>query len=124
MTTTLHAQIEFYRSQHRTKGCELCHLIGVPLIAVSILTLPFNWRGGLKLFTLGWGFQFIGHYVFEKNKPVLFSEARDPLTVLAALIYVSDGWSRLLSGRSLVDRTEPRSRLRRLITDGDGRGSR
>jgi uncharacterized membrane protein YGL010W len=124
LTTTLHAQIEFYRSQHRTKGCELCHLIGVPLIAASIFTLPFNFRGGLKLFTLGWGLQFIGHFVFEKNKPVLFSEARDPLTVLAALIYVSDGWSRLLSGRSLVDRMESRSSLRRMITDGDGRGSR
>lgn len=94
------------------------------MIALSILTLPFNWRSSLKLFSLGWGFQFIGHYVFEKNKPVLFSEARDPLTVLAALVYVSDGWSRLLSGRSLIDRMQKQANSPRLIADGDGRRNR
>jgi uncharacterized membrane protein YGL010W len=79
----------------------------VPLIALSFLALLFNWRSALKLFSIGWSFQFIGHYVFEKNKPVLFSEARDPLTILAALIYVSNGWSRLLSGRLIFDESEP-----------------
>jgi uncharacterized membrane protein YGL010W len=106
LITTLHAQLEYYRSQHRTKGCEICHLIGVPLIALSFPTLLFSWRTALKLLSLGWMFQFIGHYAFERNKPVLFSEARDPLTVLAALIYVSNGWSRVLSGRDVIDETD------------------
>jgi uncharacterized membrane protein YGL010W len=104
VTNTLDAQLEFYRSQHRTKGCELCHLIGVPLIALSVPAVFINWRVAAKMFALGWGFQFAGHYFFEKNKPVLFSEARDPLTLVAALVYCSDGWSRILSGRSLIDR--------------------
>jgi len=108
VVTTLHAQLEYYRSQHRTKGCELCHLFGVPLIALSIPIFFFNWRSGLKLFSLGWALQFAGHYIFEKNKPVLFSEARDPLTVWAALIYVSNGWSRLISGRPIIDEVEYR----------------
>jgi uncharacterized membrane protein YGL010W len=103
--TTLHAQLEYYRSQHRTKGNEICHLIGVPLIALSFPILLFSWRTGLKLLSLGWIFQLIGHYAFEKNKPVLFSEARDPLTVLAALIYVSNGWARVFSGRDIIDET-------------------
>jgi uncharacterized membrane protein YGL010W len=66
----------------------------------------FNWRTGLKLLSAGWTFQLIGHFVFEKNKPVLFSEARDPLTVLAALIYVSNGWCKLLSGQNLIDEAD------------------
>ncbi len=103
MITTLHAQLEYYRSQHRTKGNEICHLIGVPLIALSFPTFLFSWRTGLKLFSLGWAFQLIGHYAFEKNKPVLFSEARDPLTILAALIFVSNGWARALGRRDLID---------------------
>jgi len=106
VTTTLHAQLEYYRSQHRTKGCEMCHLIGVPLIALAFPALLFNWRTSVKLFSLGWAFQFLGHFAFEKNKPVLFGQAGDPMTVLAALIYVSNGWSRLLLGRDLIDESD------------------
>jgi hypothetical protein len=117
VVTTLHAQLEYYRSQHRTRGCELCHLFGVPLIAFSIPVALFNWRRALKLFSLGWALQFTGHYVFERNKPVLFSEARDPLTVLAALIYVANGWSKLLSGKPLVDELK----YKLLLPEGTGR---
>ena len=106
MTTTLHAQLEFYRSQHRTRGCELCHMIGVPLIAISFAALLFNWKTALKLFALGWVFQLVGHQVFEKNKPVLFGDARSPLTILAALIYVSNGWAKLFTGRNIIDEDE------------------
>ena len=82
----------------------MCHLIGVPLIALSFPLLLISWRSALKIFSLGWVFQLIGHLVFEKNKPVLFSEARDPLTLVAALIYVTDGWAKLVSGRTLIER--------------------
>lgn len=81
-------------------------MIGVPLIALSLPALLFNWKAGVKLFWIGWAFQLIGHQVFEKNKPVLFGDARSPLTVLAALIYVSNGWSKLLTGRNLIDEDE------------------
>jgi hypothetical protein len=64
----------------------------------------FSWRKASTLFCIGWIFQFVGHYCFEGNRPVLFSEARDPLTLICALIYAADGWGRLLTGRPLVER--------------------
>lgn len=118
---TLGEQLEYYRSQHRTRGNILCHLVGIPLIGVSIAFLPFSRRRSLELFALAWAFQLAGHYVFEKNKPVLFSNARDPKTILAALIWVSDEWSRLLTGRPLVeDKMRQTEQPALLSIDGNG----
>lgn len=101
--TELDAQIAYYKSQHTTLGCKITHLIGVPLIALSVPLILFNPRRALHFFAVGWVFQFIGHLVFEKNQPVLVSEHRNPLVILAALIYVTDGWMRVFSGRPLIE---------------------
>lgn len=135
-TRSFEAQLNYYKSQHRTKGCKLTHMFGVPLIFLSIPTALFNWQSGLRMFAGGWALQFIGHYVFEKNNPVLFSEAGNPLVVVAAAVYVYDGWARLLSGRPLTDEEEDtgngkvaqiadRSGLQQPIpTNGDGYSER
>jgi len=105
----LQENMEYYRSQHTTTGCKISHLIGIPLIALSIPTLFCSPRRAAQLFGVGWAFQFIGHYVFEKNKPVLFSEARDPLTLVSALVFCADGWARVLTGRPLSDPVYPQA---------------
>jgi uncharacterized membrane protein YGL010W len=105
-STDLEAEIEFYRSQHKTVGCKVTHLFGVPMIALAFPLLLFNWRKALQLFIAGWFLQFIGHYVFEKNRPVIFQEAGNPLVALAAIIVVSDLWLQVLSGRSLASESE------------------
>jgi uncharacterized membrane protein YGL010W len=87
--------LRFYRSQHRTVGCRATHMIGVPMIVVSLLVLPFNWKASAQLQIVGWILQFIGHSVFEHNKPVLL-EMRDPITLWAALVFVFDLWRRLI----------------------------
>lgn len=99
----LKSHMEHYRSQHTTLGCKLTHLVGVPLIALSLPVMLFNWRRGVALFTAGWALQFMGHWVFEKNSPVLGTADRSPLTVLAALLFITEGWLRVLTGQPLVE---------------------
>lgn len=109
------AHLRYYRSQHRTLGCKLTHLVGIPLIALSVPMLLLNWRRSLAMFSLGWILQFIGHFVFEKNSPVLFSanSERKTMVILSALLFVSQEWlDTLLSVRE------------QLFANSNGRGSK
>jgi hypothetical protein len=40
--------------------------------------------------------------VFEKNKPMLFKDPKDPLTYCSALIFVAQEWLSLLNGGRLT----------------------
>lgn len=90
-----------YRQQHSTVGCKITHMIGIPMIAISIPLVFFNRKAAVSLFGLGWACQFLGHYVFEKNDPVFMSKDKDPLTVLAAFVFVGQEWCNFLSGKPL-----------------------
>jgi uncharacterized membrane protein YGL010W len=102
MTSSLREHQEHYRAHHRTVGCKLTHLFGVPMIALSIPALLFNRKLSASLFFTGWALQFIGHFVFEKNKPMLFKDPKDPLTYCSALIFVTQEWLSLLNGGRLT----------------------
>lgn len=75
--------LEDYKQQHQDPRNQACHRIGIPMIAASlpigatIVGLPF----AASLFTVGWGFQFLGHY-FEGNSPAFFSDRRSLLVGL------------------------------------------
>lgn len=70
------AQLEAaYNEQHRHRVNVACHLIGIPLIIISLLMLPFNWRFGVMGFVVGWIFQFIGHWI-EGKQPKFFEDPR------------------------------------------------
>ena len=43
------------------------------------------------MFVGGWIFQFIGHYVFEKNDPKFFG---DPLNLLIGVVWAAKEWAR------------------------------
>lgn len=66
-----------YKSQHQDPRNQACHRIGIPMILASlpigatIVGLPL----AAGLFTVGWGFQFLGHY-FEGSDPAFFSDSR------------------------------------------------
>jgi len=65
----------FYLSQHRNKTCRNLHFIGSSLILIMLSYAVFNAQY-LLLLTLpviGYGFAWIGHFVFEKNKPATFT---------------------------------------------------
>jgi uncharacterized membrane protein YGL010W len=78
-------------------------MIGVPMIAASVPTVFFFWPAAAGLFLGGWTLQFIGHYMFEHNSPVLMSDPKNPLTYISALVFVSEEWSKLLTGKPLVE---------------------
>ena len=63
-----------YATAHTHPVNRVCHTIGIPMIAVSLvlaLAAPFVfglWRWALLLFVAGWVFQFVGHS-YEKKPP-------------------------------------------------------
>jgi uncharacterized membrane protein YGL010W len=89
-------RLKYYRSQHKTVGCKITHMVGIPMIVLSFPIAFFNRRLATQFQAIGWILQFTGHYVFEHNQPV-FLEAGDPLTAAAALVFVANEWNRALS---------------------------
>ena len=69
-----------YQQDHQDPRNQFCHSIGIPLIAASlpvgatIVGLPL----AVPMFTVGWGFQFVGHY-FEGIKPSFVDDRRQLL---------------------------------------------
>ena len=80
-------------------------MFGIPIIVVSLPMLIFNWQLGVAMFVVGWILQFVGHYVFQKNHPVFMGG--DPWTYAIGLVFVSEEWSKLLTGKRLVEPEEP-----------------
>ncbi|SNR60156.1 DUF962 domain-containing protein [Lutibacter flavus] len=65
---------KFYLKQHSNKTCRLLHVIGTTFVfALAITALYHN---NPKLWILvpiaGYGFAWVGHFFFEKNKPATF----------------------------------------------------
>lgn len=100
---TFQDQLAEYKEQHRTVGCKITHMIGVPLIAISPVIWLVDWRLGLLCVVVGWLLQLVGHYVFEKNKPVFLGDPLNPFTYLSAIVFVTQEWGRFLTGKSLAE---------------------
>ncbi len=99
---TFDDRLQYYQSQHRTLGCKITHMVGVPIIALSFPVYLFNRRLANQMQQIGWSLQFIGHFVFEHNKPV-FLQKRDPFTVLAAVVFVAHEWQLALGGQQILN---------------------
>ncbi len=99
-TTAFSINYDFYSSHHRTVGCKVTHMIGVPMIISSALFIKKNPGLAVGLFGVGWILQFIGHYGYEHNEPV-FLEMHSPLTIGSSLLFVGRLWGKFLSGRPL-----------------------
>jgi uncharacterized membrane protein YGL010W len=137
---TIEAYFEDYSSYHQHRGNQWTHVLGIPMIVVSLLGflskvvlfsvialeinlglvllfgavawyLKLSWRLGLPfsvvglgayflggtlsfplnlgIFILGWIFQFIGHYYFEKKSPAFYKNVEHlligPLWVFSKL---------------------------------------
>lgn len=68
----------FYLSEHRNRICRRLHFIGTTLALGCLLALlvtgsPWWLLAGLLC---GYGFAWVGHFAFEKNRPATF---RHPL---------------------------------------------
>lgn len=65
----------FYLSQHKHKTCRALHVIGSTLIIILIIYAISTQQYLLLLAipVLGYGFAWVGHFVFEKNIPATFT---------------------------------------------------
>ena len=64
----------FYLSEHSKRSTKILHMIG-SILVIYILLYSINNQDWNKLYYLpliGYGFAWIGHFFFEKNKPATF----------------------------------------------------
>jgi uncharacterized membrane protein YGL010W len=73
--------IEEYERSHQHPANRACHMVGIPMIASSVplfLAVPWArrlWKLPVAIFTIGWGFQFLGHAI-EGKPPEFFRDWR------------------------------------------------
>src|SRR3954453_1059015 len=64
-------KMDYYRSQHTTKGVRATHLVGIPGVAFSMPVMLARPRVGIPVFLASWALQVAGPLAFEKNSPAL-----------------------------------------------------
>lgn len=73
----------YYLGEHRHRTCRRLHFIGTALVIASLIAAVVT-RSAWWLLAApiaGYGFAWVGHFVFEKNRPATFTY---PLYSLAA----------------------------------------
>lgn len=65
----------FYLSQHQNIICRRLHFIGSSLIIIALAYILINaaWQWLWLLPIFGYGFAWLGHFFFEKNRPATFT---------------------------------------------------
>jgi hypothetical protein len=71
-----------YLAEHRDPVCRRLHFTGSALVVVVALTavVTRDWRWLVAAPVVGYGFAWIGHFFFERNRPATF---HSPLYSLA-----------------------------------------
>ncbi|KZL19408.1 hypothetical protein PsAD2_01947 [Pseudovibrio axinellae] len=64
----------FYLAEHQNVISRRLHFIGTGLVLALIIYIAISaaWLALLAVPVLGYGFAWIGHFFFEKNKPASF----------------------------------------------------
>ena len=65
----------FYLSEHRNAVCRRLHFVGTALLLMTVAMALFTARWSLLVLVpvLGYGFAWIGHFFFERNRPATFN---------------------------------------------------
>jgi len=65
----------YYLSQHTNPTCRVLHFIGSSIVLaaliVALITSNAWWLAAMPL--AGYGFAWVGHFFFEKNRPATFT---------------------------------------------------
>lgn len=66
----------FYLGEHANRTCRRLHFVGTSLGLICFVMAALEARPALILLglLLGYGFAWVGHFVFEKNKPASFKQ--------------------------------------------------
>ncbi len=64
----------YYLKEHSNKTCRLLHVIGTTVVLALVITAIYynNRLLWILVPVAGYGFAWVGHYFFEKNKPATF----------------------------------------------------
>ena len=64
----------YYLGEHQNLTCRRLHFIGSSLVlgCLAALLVTGQWLWLPAAFVCGYGFAWVGHFVFEKNKPATF----------------------------------------------------
>jgi hypothetical protein len=64
----------YYLSEHRNTTSRKLHFVGTGLVVLLLLYAVFSMQFSLLWFLplVGYGFAWVGHFFFEKNKPATF----------------------------------------------------
>jgi hypothetical protein len=64
----------YYLSEHQNRACRRLHFVGSSLVlgclAALLLSSQLLWLPAA--FLCGYGFAWLGHFMFEKNRPATF----------------------------------------------------
>lgn len=78
MTADFHSFADFYPfylGEHQDPTCRRLHFTGTLLVVATLVaglvSRHYVWLWLMPVF--GYGFAWVGHYVFEKNRPATFS---------------------------------------------------
>jgi len=64
----------FYLREHSNRICRQLHFIGsgLVLLVLAAVFVTGRWSGLILLPVFGYGFAWVGHFFFEKNRPATF----------------------------------------------------
>jgi len=82
-----------YLGEHGNRTCRRLHFVGSSLSLLCVAMLLVSGRPQYLLYALlcGYGFAWVGHFVFEKNKPASFS--RPIYSFMGDWVMYKDIWS-------------------------------
>ncbi len=83
----------YYLGEHKNRTCRRLHFVGSTLSLLCLLALVLTGNPWWLLATLvaGYGFAWIGHFAFEKNRPATF---RHPLySLMGDWVMYAQIWS-------------------------------
>ena len=65
---------KFYLSEHQNTSCRRLHFIGTAIVFIVLFISIFknNYTYLILIPIVGYGFAWVGHFFFEKNKPATF----------------------------------------------------
>jgi hypothetical protein len=85
----------YYVSQHRNKTTRQLHFIGTSLALGCVAISPFYPKALIAAPIVGYGFAWIGHFAFEKNKPASWNSLKHAAWSLRGDLKM---WKKMLDG--------------------------